>query len=961
MTGKSKFQISRSLDERIKRIIVSPQDSDSEFAQVKSAYILGFNYGNVTNCIGLTTNYQLHHAVFPVVGLVFFRTSPTDEEIKDNLKNVREFTSSPNGLGNFKLDKNEHLFLVYSVEKGSTSGAIDKRIFNLNKGAFVRRRRLRLSVLDDPYCPRQVHRGSEELFNLDDVDSLASSDDDQVDHLIFFVHGVGGVCDVRFRSCAEVVADFKKLANNLLAQKSSPSSGSSTPCNGGNSNGKAQTGATSSKKGFFRRYSTESSASKTSDVSHCQDYCDAQSTSSSTRKRASVDSAAATSASATTTTRSRRVEFLPVSWHSCTRRQSGMNDQLSLIALSSVPKLRHFLNKVVMDAMLYASGPVYTQTILNNVGDEINRLYTLFMEKHPNFKGSVSLAGHSLGSVILFDLLAHQINSGELRDHASSTSAPAADQPERPTSAAAAAANVRGQCGNVSHEHHDINAAESTARSCSDYKNLEQLLNDMNLSAYASLFQKEHIDINTLLLLTDFDMKELNLPLGVRRKLGTYINYKKVALTQAAVARDNIPSTNTTTQSDSENKQQQQDTQSKQGVQFDSNSNIISQCVASSVFDSNNTGQYLIKYPQLKFKPRCFFAFGSPMPMFLNVRGMQNIGKEYKLPTCDRMLNIFHPYDPLAYRVEPLIDARFRNVEPILIPHHRGGKRIHVQLREGFARVGHDIKHRLFGSIRSTWSSFTNFKSGGPVEEAQEAAEVMDASLQTATDADVDASIVTESPASCEHSAHRKRVGKSASTSVEVEVDSFESVAGNIKMAPKQRRQLLKRQQLVRSQSDLNPSTLNSIIEQSAKRCAAAAAAPSSADDCETTATSSENAESDAAVQTAKEAYVDLESDVAAIRAAAAAKASKTSKSAKNGKRRSRKSSSTDLDTSTIGQLNGGRRLDYVLQETPIELFNEYIFAFTSHANYWQNEDSALILLNEIYQVDSVQIFDQFE
>lgn len=40
----------------------------------------------------------------------------------------------------------------------------------------------------------------------------------------------------------------------------------------------------------------------------------------------------------------------------------------------------------------------------------------------------------------------------------------------------------------------------------------------------------------------------------------------------------------------------------------------------------------------------------------------------------------------------------------------------------------------------------------------------------------------------------------------------------------------------------------------------------------------------------------------------------------------------TDLP---LGQLNGGRRIDYVLQEAPLEFFNEYIFALTSHVCYW--------------------------
>lgn len=36
-----------------------------------------------------------------------------------------------------------------------------------------------------------------------------------------------------------------------------------------------------------------------------------------------------------------------------------------------------------------------------------------------------------------------------------------------------------------------------------------------------------------------------------------------------------------------------------------------------------------------------------------------------------------------------------------------------------------------------------------------------------------------------------------------------------------------------------------------------------------------------------------------------------------------------------FGQLNGGRRIDYVLQETPLESLNQYLFALNSHAVYW--------------------------
>lgn len=36
-----------------------------------------------------------------------------------------------------------------------------------------------------------------------------------------------------------------------------------------------------------------------------------------------------------------------------------------------------------------------------------------------------------------------------------------------------------------------------------------------------------------------------------------------------------------------------------------------------------------------------------------------------------------------------------------------------------------------------------------------------------------------------------------------------------------------------------------------------------------------------------------------------------------------------------VGSLNRGRRIDYVLQEKPIEKLNEYLFALSSHLSYW--------------------------
>ena len=64
--------------------------------------------------------------------------------------------------------------------------------------------------------------------------------------------------------------------------------------------------------------------------------------------------------------------------------------------------------------------------------------------------------------------------------------------------------------------------------------------------------------------------------------------------------------------------------------------------------------------------------------MFVTVRGIDRLGVDFVLPTCPKFYNIFHPYDPIAYRIETLIDSDMAGVPPVVIPHHKGRKRMHL-------------------------------------------------------------------------------------------------------------------------------------------------------------------------------------------------------------------------------------------------------------------------------------------
>ncbi|XP_053553571.1 phospholipase DDHD1 isoform X2 [Bombina bombina] len=76
--------------------------------------------------------------------------------------------------------------------------------------------------------------------------------------------------------------------------------------------------------------------------------------------------------------------------------------------------------------------------------------------------------------------------------------------------------------------------------------------------------------------------------------------------------------------------------------------------------------------PALKFKVENFFCMGSPLAVFLALRGIrpENSGsQDHILPKdiCNRLFNMFHPTDPVAYRLEPLILKHYSNISPVQI------------------------------------------------------------------------------------------------------------------------------------------------------------------------------------------------------------------------------------------------------------------------------------------------------
>ncbi|XP_062432505.1 phospholipase DDHD1 isoform X2 [Rhea pennata] len=235
------------------------------------------------------------------------------------------------------------------------------------------------------------------------------------------------------------------------------------------------------------------------------------------------------------------VEFLPVEWRS---KLTLDGDTVDSITPDKVRGLRDMLNSSAMDIMYYTS-PLYRDELVKGLQQELNRLYTLFCSRNPEFEekgGKVSIVSHSLGCVITYDIMTGW--------------------------------------------------------------------NPVRL--YEQLLQKEEEELED-----------------------RWMSYEEQRLLEELYIT----------------KQRLREIEER-----------LHELKASTVS----------KTPVLKFKVENFFCMGSPLAVFLALRGIRpgNSGsQDHILPKtiCNRLLNIFHPTDPVAYRLEPLILKHYSNISPVQI------------------------------------------------------------------------------------------------------------------------------------------------------------------------------------------------------------------------------------------------------------------------------------------------------
>ncbi|GAB1316289.1 hypothetical protein MFIFM68171_06499 [Madurella fahalii] len=118
-----------------------------------------------------------------------------------------------------------------------------------------------------------------------------------------------------------------------------------------------------------------------------------------------------------------RVQVLPVIWRHLLdfpkrKLKKGERDlgemfneeddypSLEDITVEGVAFARSLISDLALDVLLYQSA--YREQITEIVLRESNRIYKLFRERNPEFKGKVHIVGHSLGSAVMFDILCRQ-------------------------------------------------------------------------------------------------------------------------------------------------------------------------------------------------------------------------------------------------------------------------------------------------------------------------------------------------------------------------------------------------------------------------------------------------------------------------------------------------------------------------------------------------------------------------
>ncbi|KAI3714750.1 hypothetical protein L6452_21709 [Arctium lappa] len=464
--------------------------------------------------------------------------------------------------------------------------------------------------------------------------------------------------------------------------------------------------------------------------------------------------------------------------------------------LPGVRGLRVMLSATVHDVLYYMS-PIYCQDIIDSVSNQLNMLYYKFLKRNPGYDGKVSLYGHSLGSVLSYDILCHQEtltspfpmewmykdeinyeNSTPNDMESSSKCNISSDSLGKDFNAVVGRDMVASARKNITRVQSEsslpglraaqsnsmlpplVSAVDENPSVTMDSKKHDSLILDrvgvrsdqgpsemlskkdnslddcrgMDSEVLASGSNQideevcQHDETNTIKSLRG---EKVWLFCSNLEKVGHFVMIDFLNARIKELESHKAEDADTSDSSAFRTGDKQESTT----VKNESGSKGSSSCKK----DKLKRYRPLIKYTKLEFKVDTFYAVGSPLGVFLALRNVRmgiGKGKDYwddenineEMPSCRQMFNIFHPFDPVAYRVEPLVCKDLRNTRPVIIPYHRGGKRLHIGLQEFVEDVASSsqVVMERMSSVKGKVLALCQSKDGvsleGPAETSEKPA-----------------------------------------------------------------------------------------------------------------------------------------------------------------------------------------------------------------------------------------------
>uniref|UniRef100_M4FBF9 DDHD domain-containing protein n=1 Tax=Brassica campestris TaxID=3711 RepID=M4FBF9_BRACM len=446
-----------------------------------------------------------------------------------------------------------------------------------------------------------------------------------------------------------------------------------------------------------------------------------------------------------------RVLFIPCQW----RKGLKLSGEAAVdkCTLDGVRRLREMLSATVHDVLYYMS-PIYCQAIIDSVSNQLNKLYLKFIKRNPDYDGKISIYGHSLGSVLSYDILCHQHNLSSpfpmdavykkfFPDEESPPIQASADEPcssHRSSKIEPDKSNQLNNTEEITGEDNDMMDKKTTLLEHQDvFQEGPSLVSDsvvdiVGLGKRESQEDDHHDDSSSAISSQDGpdgadcrtpDSSSCSPEQSWEKKCENSNNDEMIKL-----LREEVKSLRSkVAQLQSENARI---TDEKTKTSLIPEQHINEKAPTKDATAPSSFTPY-IKYRKLEFKVDTFFAVGSPLGVFLALRNIRlgiGKGKDYweegnvieEMPACRRMFNIFHPYDPVAYRVEPLVCKEYLPKRPVLVPYHRGGKRLHIgfqDFKEDFAERSQRLMNH-FASVRTRVLTICQSKSSDELEETEE-------------------------------------------------------------------------------------------------------------------------------------------------------------------------------------------------------------------------------------------------